>query len=300
MTFSAPPVAQVFAVVFLVAAQVAVAQPSGKICSGSCYAVSAPGATSDCENWSQGSTYQYPTDYNVLPKVAWYTCPQSGFRILLSNGIGDHEFTLNNPHTPCANLWYARLPLNATLSNTLTEPGDLGPVAFAVNGAPMYGPQDANNENAADPPASGRIQDGKYWWGHAGFDNDWHYHNPWVGNAVQPNSTQLVGYALDGFPLYGILADTSVLDACNGRMVNGQYQYHLRDKNQVNGSGPYCNGTSPAVLWNYVVGCFHGDLTKTLVTSQTDSQAQLPSDCVEDKATGLAMEALRGLFQRMH
>jgi hypothetical protein len=35
----------------------------------------------------------------------------------------------------------------------------------------------------------------------------------------------LVGYALDGFPIYGI--SESVVDACGGVSVAGQYRYQL-------------------------------------------------------------------------
>jgi hypothetical protein len=57
--------------------------------------------------------------------------------------------------------------------------------------------------------------------------NDWHVHNPYLGE-VNPSSSDLLGYALDGFPIYGPVSDVSVLDGCNGRTVNGQYQYHVR------------------------------------------------------------------------
>jgi hypothetical protein len=43
-----------------------------------------------------------------------------------------------------------------------------------------------------------------------------------------PSSADFLGYALDGFPIYGPLSDDSVLDACNGQTVDGQYQYHVR------------------------------------------------------------------------
>lgn len=42
-----------------------------------------------------------------------------------------------------------------------------------------------------------------------------------------PTSTTLLGWALDGFPIYG--PDESLqLDKCNGRTVNGKYQYHVK------------------------------------------------------------------------
>lgn len=43
-----------------------------------------------------------------------------------------------------------------------------------------------------------------------------------------PSENDLLGYAMDGFPIYGPLSDDSGLDTCNGRTVNGSYQYHVR------------------------------------------------------------------------
>ena len=58
-------------------------------------------------------------------------------------------------------------------------------------------------------------------------NNDWHIHNPHLGEQ-DPTSSKLLAYALDGYPIYGPLEDASGLDGCNGRTINGQYQYHVR------------------------------------------------------------------------
>ena len=42
-----------------------------------------------------------------------------------------------------------------------------------------------------------------------------------------------IGYALDGFPILGLWKDPSSLDECNGRNINGSYQYHVRTLDQV-------------------------------------------------------------------
>ena len=59
------------------------------------------------------------------------------------------------------------------------------------------------------------------------MNNDWHVHNPLLGQE-NPSENDLLGYALDGFPIYGPLSDASGLDACNGQTFNGQYQYNVR------------------------------------------------------------------------
>ncbi len=45
------------------------------------------------------------------------------------------------------------------------------------------------------------------------------------GSQFTQGGNELVGYAFDGFPLYG--RTTAPLDACNGQIVSGQYRYHL-------------------------------------------------------------------------
>ncbi len=63
-------------------------------------------------------------------------------------------------------------------------------------------------------------------------NNDWHFHNPHLGQQ-SPSSESLLAYALDGYPIYGPLEDASGLDACNGRTVNGKYQYHVRVSSSI-------------------------------------------------------------------
>ena len=82
---------------------------------------------------------------------------------------------------------------------------------------------------------------------------------PWMGTII----TAIVWHAmvdwthtLRSFPIYGPVSNSelSELDSCNGRVVNGQYRYHIRNKDQVDENASYCNGTSPAIQWNYVLG----------------------------------------------
>ena len=44
-------------------------------------------------------------------------------------------------------------------------------------------------------------------------------------------SESLIGYALDGFPMYGL--STDVVDQCGGKSVDGQYGYYLRPDQTV-------------------------------------------------------------------
>jgi hypothetical protein len=210
-------------------------------------------------------------------KFAFYTCQESGKRIAVSNNIPDHNVEIGNPNQPCeCNVWI-EMPLDPQKTTTKTEPVDLGFVAIAKNGVVIYGAQEGGGTNAAEPGSGAQITDAQYWWGHAATDGDWHYHNPMAGSSSYAGEDELVGYAFDGFPIYGPVADVSTLDECN---MDAQNRYHVRTLEQVDGDASYCSGTSAAINWDYTVGCYWGDLAGSAVL---DSSTQtLPSDCVLD------------------
>lgn len=229
----------------------------------------------DCNTFEQGVVTQYPEDFTVLNSFTHYECPSSGLRIIRANGIPDHEVQQDNPMSACAINWQYEMPLTPTWVSEITEPGALGTIAVAANGVPIYGAQEGGGTNAVEP--DGQIVDAQYWYGHAAQSGDWHYHASELGKQSVDSSTFL-GWAMDGFEIYGPLDDDSVLDECNGMTVSGTYRYHVRTDEQVN-SVDYCDGTSAAIKWNYVLGCYHGDLAQSQVTDSTT--ATLPSDCVE-------------------
>jgi hypothetical protein len=156
-----------------------------------------------------------------------------------------------------------------------------GMLAMALNGVPAYGPQEGDSNNAVEAMSSG-IQGAGFWYGHAGQDNVWHVHSPQMGTETVASDTFL-GYAMDGFPMYGPLSDSDVdqLDACNG-LVNddGDYQYHVRALDQVDADLEYCNGESPETNWNYVLGCYSGSIADSDAFDSTTYT--LDDDCVLD------------------
>lgn len=55
---------------------------------------------------SRGEEKQYPADFGgVLSKVEIYQCPDSGKRVMISNGIPDHKVTLQKNNAPCEVNW---------------------------------------------------------------------------------------------------------------------------------------------------------------------------------------------------
>ena len=87
----------------------------------------------------------------------------------------------------------------------------------------------------------------------------------------------LLGVAMDGFPIYGPLSDPdSTLDECNFDAVN--QRYHIRLLDQVDETLPYCkSATDESVNWNYIIGCFRGDLSQSALLDST--METIPGDC---------------------
>jgi len=228
----------------------------------------------------------YPDDFGgVFSQSKIYTC--SDKRVIISNGIPDHDLTLHRSVQPCETNWAVEFPLDppnpdperADTDNT--EIPIRGMIAMALNGVPAYGPQESDGLSAVEP--TGSVQDAQYWYGHPDSNGGWHVHSPQMGEQTVTETTFL-GYAMDGFKIYGPLEGTmeevsEILDVCNGREVDGQYQYHVRTIAQVNGTAPYCTDDyDPYVQWNYVLGCYAGDVSDVETFDATNYT--LDSDCV--------------------
>ncbi len=150
---------------------------------------------------------------------------------------------------------------------------------MAINGVPAYGPQEVDGLNAV---TGNGVPDARFWYGHAGGAY-WHLHNPHMGKEFVSSDT-LLGYAMDGFPIYGPLDNQSLskLDPCNGLYNNdGKYQYHVRTVDQVDGDIEYCNGINPETNWNYILGCYSGSVANSAVYDSTSYK--LDDDCFIDE-----------------
>lgn len=182
-------------------------------------------------------------------------------RTITANGIPDH-YVVPSQNPYCVQTISVELPLFPQVAATVTPVPTRGPIAYATNGVMIFGPQEGNSANAVEDtffvPCAG----------HGSPTGQWHYHHPDIAcMGTTDNPSLLVGYALDGFPIYGALSGSkaqadALLDECNGRYVNGQYQYHVRSVDQVDESAPYANADG-SNNWNYVLGCYRGTPVNT-------------------------------------
>lgn len=142
------------------------------------------------------------------------------------------------------NAW--RFPLNpvpATEPQTIRNHFLRGAIAIAVNGVPIFNPQNNRGEISAE------IGELDKYGGHAGRADDYHYHAAplHLQQYVGPNNP--IAFALDGYPIYGLTepdgSAPTKLDALDGHTTPQLgYHYHASTK------------------YPYVNGGFHGVVTE--------------------------------------
>jgi phosphatidylethanolamine-binding protein (PEBP) family uncharacterized protein len=188
--------------------------------------------------------------------VATATCDAS-YAYIASDGLATHAMmngiVATNLQVPVAqnffgsNAW--KIPLAPAIATTTTTAAD-GPIGVAINGVPIFNPCKQGGCQNGDTKVLGELDMCN---GHAGRADDYHYHAAptcmMAGQAASYWDTHPVGWALDGFAIFGFNnADGSTASrdgVCGGNtspVLNGPsgYSYHLTN-------------ASP-----YVLSCFRG------------------------------------------
>jgi hypothetical protein len=144
-----------------------------------------------------------------------------------------------------------KIPLNPVVAGTHAAT-PLGAIGIAVNGVPMF-----NQYAAGGAPLTGEINSFDQYNGHPQQTGVYHYHMEPTYLTANKGKDALMGFLLDGFPVYGPMENgTTVtnasLDAYHGHTgatadyPNGIYHYHITATDPyINGSGFY--GTAGTV-----------------------------------------------------
>jgi YHYH protein len=123
---------------------------------------------------------------------------------------------------------------------------NLGAIGVALNGVPFY-----NQYAAGGSPLTNEVFGFDQYNGHPQQQGQYHYHVEPKYITSKKGKSALLGYLLDGFPVYGPESNgktltTKDLDAYHGRTgvtteyPNGIYQYIITaDDPYINGSGYY-------------------------------------------------------------
>jgi hypothetical protein len=224
------------------------------------------------------------------------------FFVVDSNNIPTYNFVPITPNPLKSVAVHYEIPLKPAMAAATTKIPLLGTAGFAVNGSPFFGPNEAGmpvQEAYGDPIFNG-IMDACL--GHT--SEQYHYHSfeekclipsglvaePWKNpDPVATEPSPIVGWALDGFPIYGprdckdaacssvvVMSsgydkigdpttnawdayaykdhpgDSTFLDECNGHVgPKGDYHYHV------------------TAGFPYILGCYRG-------TPNGSGQMQMP------------------------
>lgn len=169
-----------------------------------------------------------------------------------SNGIPDHPLMAGiktwQQQVPVPQPYYSEnawsIPLNPVLAaQPISAKTALftGAIALAANGVPIF---NALNNRGVDSFSIGELDD---YGGHCGRADDYHYHAAPLHIQAKIGTSLPIGYALDGYPLYGLNepdgSAVTGLDEYNGHFDSaGKYHYHSTK------TYPYINGGMRGVV----------------------------------------------------
>lgn len=195
-----------------------------------------------------------------------------------SNGMISYPFTPKTPNPLKAQNWTWTIPVNPTIAKTKTAINTkMGTIGFTVTGIPIYGPMEGAmpaTEAYGDPVYNGILDSCG---GHTGPASE--YHDHYLGLNAQCNLSQrkVLGYALDGFPIYNAQGCMNVACTKTATFTSGyvqtknpktnawsSYQYKSGQKGNVldecNGriepDGSY--GYHATTTFPYIIGCYKG------------------------------------------
>ncbi len=134
-----------------------------------------------------------------------------------------------------------RIPANPKVAST-HQSTSLGPFGIALNGVVLY-----NQFAAGNVPLTGEINSFDQYNGHPQQAGQYHYHVEPLYLTAKNGKAALIGFLLDGFPVYGPEENgqtvaSSTLDQYHGHAhataeyPSGIYHYHITD------DAPYING----------------------------------------------------------
>jgi hypothetical protein len=170
------------------------------------------------------------------------------FAFITSDTYPDHEIMTGivgtNEQTAVPAVYSAPISLTPELQDTpQTRDAALG---VAVNGVPIYDYTGGGEMSEADLHHHQTRHDTiltkqlDTCGGHAGRGDDYHYHtkpNCMIDTMANPGDDAILGWAFDGFPIYGdnnpdgSSIEASALDVCNGQSDDTfGYRYHTSEE----------------------------------------------------------------------
>ena len=184
-------------------------------------------------------------------KSIYYATTNALYENFSGTTFGGYTFA-KNPNSIAAKNYTFKIPVNPQVAATHAAT-PLGPIGVSLNGVPFFNQYAGPNQPLAVEAASFDQS-----WGHPAPGGVYHYHvEPLYLTNVKVTKSSLLGFLLDGFPVYGpeengAAVTNAMLDAYHGHthatadFPNGIYHYHINNTDPyINGSGFY--GTAGTV-----------------------------------------------------
>jgi hypothetical protein len=205
--------------------------------------------------FSKAEVYLETNDIPNHPRDAYYAVPNVGVVV----PTAATATVVEDPTKPQS--WRFKIPTSPQYA-TETTAAPLGSIGVMTSGSVLFNPYEGDNTtiamannftitSAAGITASFVDQCAGHPTPTAG---EYHYHGLPVCFASQTDPSKIIGFALDGFPIYGpvdisrVRVPVTALDPCNGitsptpEFPNGIYHYVLPDTSDATSS----------------IRCFHG------------------------------------------
>jgi hypothetical protein len=175
-------------------------------------------------------------------KSPYYPTANALYEAFSGTTFGGNTF-VKNPNSISAKTYTFKIPIDPKVSaNHAATP--LGAIGVSLNGVPFY-----NQYAGPNQPLTNEIISFDKYYGHPTATGSYHYHiEPLYLTTVKVTKSSLLGFLLDGFPVYGpeengASVTNAMLDAYHGHTgvtadyPNGIYHYH------INNTDPYINGS---------------------------------------------------------
>ncbi|TAF66124.1 MAG: YHYH protein [Cytophagales bacterium] len=155
---------------------------------------------------------------------------------------GTNTSFAQNPNKIASFSYTFKIPKNPKAATT-NQATSLGAIGVSLNGVPFYNQYAGPNNQAL----TSEINSFDQYNGHPQQQGAYHYHFEPLSITSAKGKEALIGFLLDGFPVYGprengALVQESSLDAFHGHIhataeyPNGIYHYHMTS------TSPYLNG----------------------------------------------------------
>ncbi len=193
----------------------------------------------------EGSFIVIKTSGTPDHKSIYYATSNSLYETFSGTTFGGTTFNKNPNFIGTMNYTF-KIPMSPAVASTHSAT-PLGAIGVSLNGVPFF-----NQYAGPSQPLTNEIVSFDQWWGHPSPTSEYHYHvEPKYLTTVKTSKSALLGFLLDGFPVYGpeengATVTNAMLDVYHGHTAvttdypGGIYHYHITSTDPyINGSGFY-------------------------------------------------------------